>query len=101
WWESLLSFVRPRLVLAASAAALVLLVGASWLLLENRRLSQRLEQAKIGADTSIKQWQANAFTAEQRAQELEREIAALRERGGEMQAQIQQKQRELEALERT
>jgi hypothetical protein len=103
WWESLLAFVRPestRMALGAAAVALVLLVGAAWLLVENRRLAGRVQQARAEKDSLIQRSGANEAEAERKREELERQINALRAQGGEMETKIQQKQRELEALQR-
>ncbi len=100
WWESLIAFVRPRLALAASAAALVILFAAAWLWVENRRLSGSIEQALEERDLSIERSRTNEAEAQHRTQELERDISALRAQGGELETKIQQKQRELEALQR-
>ncbi len=102
WWESLTVFVRPqgtRLATTASvAAALALMVGAAWLLVENRRLSGHVQQAQAEKDSLIQRSGANEAEAELKRAELERDINALRAQGGEMEAKIQQKERELEAL---
>jgi len=100
WRESLLAFIRPRLAVAASAAALAALIGASWLVVENRRLSGGIEQAREERDSSIQQSRTEEAEAQRRMQELEREIGSLRAQGGELETKIQQKQREFEALQR-
>ena len=101
-WGLLLAFVRPRLAMAtAAAAALILLIGASWLYVQNRRLSNGLEQARGERDKFVQESHANDAEAERKRQELEREIAALRAQGGDLETRIQEKQRELEALQRT
>lgn len=104
WWESLLAFVRPqsaRMALGAAAAALVLVVGAAWLFVENRRLSGGIQQARAEKDSLIQRTGANEAEAERKRQELESQIVALRAQGGEMETKIQEKQRELEALQRS
>jgi hypothetical protein len=101
WWESLMVFIRPqgiRLAAAASAAALALMIGAAWLIVENRRLSGQVQQARAEKDSLIQRSGANEVEAERRREELERDITALRAQGGEMEARIQQKEGELEAL---
>lgn len=103
WWESLLTFARPQsalMALGAAAAALVLLVGAAWLLVENRRLSGGIQRAQLEKESLIQRSDADEAEAGRKRQELERQIAALRAQGGEMETTIQQKQRELEALQR-
>jgi len=72
----------------------------TWLFIENRRLSGGIQQAQVEKDSLIQRSGANEAEAERRRQELERQIAALRAQGGEMETKIQQKQRELEALQR-
>lgn len=103
WWESLLLFIGPpgnRLPAVAAVAALALLIGAAWLLVENRRLSSRVQQARVEKESLIQRSGANEEEAERKRAELERDISALRAQGGEMETKIQQKQRELEALQR-
>lgn len=103
WWESLQAFVRPqsaRMAFGSAVAALVLLVGAAWLFVENRRLSGRVQQAQVEKDSLIQRSGVNEAEADRKRQELERDITALRAQGGEMETKIQQKQRELEALQR-
>jgi hypothetical protein len=104
WWESLFSFINPkglRLTTAlASAAAVLVLAGAIWLFVENRRLASDVEQARAEKESLLQQSTLNEAEAEQKRQELERDIAALRLQGREMESAIQQKQRELEGLQR-
>lgn len=103
WWESLLSF-RLRLssgpMLAALAAVLVMLIGFSWLYVDNRRLSKSVEQGRAERDKLIDRARGKETEADREKQRLESEIAALRARGNEMDAAIQQKERELDALKR-
>jgi hypothetical protein len=102
WWESVLAFVRPRLVLATSLATLlILLLGGSWLYLQNRRLSEYVAQALKEKDLSMRQSQAREIQAAEQRQRVEGELAALRAQSGELQSQVQQKERELETLQRT
>lgn len=79
---------------------MILLLGGSWLYVQNRRLADRAAQAGGQRDDSSRQAQARAAAAERQRQELERETIALRAQGGELQSKIQQKQRELEASQR-
>ena len=102
WWESVLAFARPRLVPATSLATLlILLLGGSWLYLQNRRLSEHVAAALKEKDLSIRQTQAREIQAAEQRQQLERELATLRAQGGELRTQIQQKEHELETLQRT
>ena len=102
WWESVLAFARPRLVLATSLATLLfLLLGGSWLYLQNRRLSEHVAAALKEKDLSIRQAQAREIQAAEQRQQLERELATLRAQGGELRTQIQQKEHELATLQRT
>ena len=104
WWNSLQVFLRPRsvrLAFATSFATLALLVGAVGLVVENHRLSHRVEQARLEQDSSINRTHSNESDALIRQRELEREIADLRTQGGETQARLIQKQRELEALRKS
>ncbi len=104
WWQSLLASVRtnsPSLAFAASAALMLLLVGAGWLVIENRRLASRLDQAHSQRDSTIEQAGLSNKEAERTKQELEAEIASLRGRGNDMEARLQEKQRELQEFERT
>ena len=102
WWESLIVFIRPqgtRLAAAASvAAALVLMIGTAWLLVENQRLSGDVQKARAEKESLIERSGANEAEAERKREELERDITALRAQGGEMETKIKQKERELEAL---
>lgn len=101
WWESVMVFIRPqsmRLAAAASAVALALMIGAVWLSVENRRLSSHVQQARSEKDSLIQQSGTNEAEGERKREKLERDITALRAQGGEMEAKIQQKERELEAL---
>jgi anti-sigma factor RsiW len=104
WWNSLQSFVRPRSVrvaFATSFAALALLVGAVGLVIENHRLSDRVEQARREQDSSIDRTRSNQTDELIKQRELEAEIANLRTQGGEMQTKLIQKQRELETLRKS
>ena len=104
WGESLLSFLNPKglrwTTAMASAAALLLFASGIWLFVENRRLSNSVEQARAEKDSLLQQSTLNEVEAEQMRQELERDIAALRSQGKEMETAINEKQRELEALRR-
>lgn len=100
-WASFLTFVRPRLALATSLATLLIfLLGGSWLYLHNRRLSAAATLALRERDATIQQTQVREAEAARRRQELQDEIAALRAQGGELQSKIQQKERELDSLQR-
>lgn len=101
WWQAFLAFSRPRLAFAALAAALVALIGASWLVFENRRLSGGIEQARQERETLIRQNRTDDAETQLRIEELEREIGSLRSQGGELETKIKQKERELETLQRT
>ena len=104
WWNSLLAFLRPRsirLAFVTSFAALALLVGAVGLVIENHRLSHRVEQARREQDSSINRTRSNETDALIKQRELEGEIANLGTQSGEMQAKLIQKQHELEALRRS
>ena len=103
WWKSV-QFLRPRgvrLAFATSFAALALLVGVVGLVIENQRLSRRVEQARREQDSSIDRTRSNQTDAVIKQRELEAEIANLRTQGGEMQTKLIQKQRELETLRKS
>ncbi|MDQ6653106.1 MAG: hypothetical protein M3Y84_10225 [Acidobacteriota bacterium] len=104
WWNSLQAFLRPRsirLAFVTSFAALALLVGAVGLVIENHRLSHRVEQARHEQDSSIDRTRSNETDALIKQRELEGKIANLRTQGGELQAKLIQKQHELEALRKS
>ncbi len=101
WWKYVAAiFFAPnaRLALGTSAAAGVLLVGVVWLAIENRRLSRHVEQSRQEQVSLANQTRTSETEASLRERELEAEIAALRAKGSEMQAKVDQKQRELESL---
>jgi hypothetical protein len=102
WFESLRFFFTPpvRLPAVASAVVLGLLVCAGWLLVENRRLSTRVQQVRQEKDSLAQQVGVNDAAATRKQQDLEREIASLRSQGSEMETAIAQKERELEVLKR-
>ncbi len=102
WFESLRLFFTPltRVTGVASGTVLALLIGAGWLMVENRRLSNRIQRAQLEMDSMAQQTGASDAEATRKQQDLEREIAALRTQGSEMEATIAQKERELEALKR-
>jgi anti-sigma factor RsiW len=103
WWKSL-QFLRPRsvrLAFATSFAALALLVGAVGLVIENQRLSRRVEQARLEQNSSIDRTRSNQADALIKQRELEAEIANLQTQGGEMQTKLIQKQHELETLRKS
>ncbi len=103
WWNAFLAFrLAPssRVMLAAWVAVLVLAVGSAFLYVDNRRLSGRIEQARGEREALIGRSRSNEVEAERKSQTLEEEIAALRSRGGEMEAAIHQKEQELATLKR-
>ena len=103
-WNSLQVFLRPRSVRVAfvtSFAALVILAGAVGLVIENHRLSNRVEQTRLERDSSINRTRSDETDALIKQRELVGEIAKLQTQGGDMQAKLIQKQHELEALRRS
>ena len=100
WWSFLLLPNRPQLALAAMAAAFVLVVGATWLYVQNRVLTKRVEIAQSEQQVVINSSREKAEAAEIERQRLERENADLRAQSAEMQAKIQERERELDASKR-
>ena len=101
WWSSFTAFV-PRLVpIAAGALALILLVAASALYLQNRRLKNDVLQSQSDRDSFIRQSQSDRQTLDGKVDQLQREIATLRAQGGDLEAKVQEKQKELDALQRS
>ena len=88
-----------RLAVAASIA-MALLIGISWLALNNRRLNRDVDRASAERDELRRQADLNREEATLQARMLEQEIAELRASGTRMQKQLQQKEQELEALQR-
>lgn len=103
WLESLRLFFTPlnRATVFASALLIALLFGAVWLVVENRRLANTVREAKLENDALVQKSGVSNADATRKQQDLEREIAALRTQGSEMEAAVAQKERELEALKRT
>jgi len=102
WLESVRVFFTPmvRLTAVTTALVLALLVGASWLWIENRRLAKDVQQAKMRNESLTQAAGVSDAESVRKQQDLEREIAALRSKGGEMETTLAQKERELEALKR-
>ena len=100
WLESFSALLRPGWAYAATAAALVLFVIAGWLLIQNRRLSSGIEQARGERDSLQQRSTADQQFAERKAKELEEQIAALKTEGGQLKTDIDQKEKELEYLRR-
>jgi anti-sigma-K factor RskA len=100
WWKSFLAFrVGPGPMLAALSAALVMLIGLSWLYLDNRRLANRVEQGNV-ENGRLADRLSDRADSENEKQRLESEIAALKQRGAAVEATLRQKEEELEAIKR-
>jgi TolA-binding protein len=101
WWTSFTAFV-PRLVaMAAGASALIFLVAAFALYVQNRRLKNDVRQAQSDKESVIRQSESDGRTLDGKMAQLQREIADLRTQGGDLEAKVQEKQKELEALQRS
>ncbi len=102
-WQSLISFFNPinsRLAAGAVAASLLLVAGTIWLVIEYRRLSHEVQVASLDQKSLLERALNREVEGEQREEALEKEIAALRAAGKQMETEIQQKQNELEELKR-
>lgn len=100
FWRSFLAPLIPtnnRLALSAVVATLVVFAGTVWLVIENRRLSHEVQLASLDQKSLLDRARNSEIDAEQREQVLEKEIAALRAVGKEMEQEIREKQSELEA----
>jgi len=98
---------RPQFALAALATALVLLIAATGLFVQNRSLSRRAEIARLEEQAALNTSRDKDAAAEierQRAEierlRLERDNADLRTQSAEMNAKIQKRERELQASKR-
>lgn len=100
WWRTWFVPFRPRLAWAATAAAIAFLLISSWLWMQNRHLSNRVEKAQVEKDSLLHQSSVSENAAAQKARELEDQIAALKAEGGDLKASIELKEKELEALRR-
>ena len=100
WFESFSALFRPGWAYAATAAALALFVIAGWLVIQNRRLSSGIEQARGERDSVQQRSTVDQQAAERRAKELEEQIAGLKAEGGQLKADIDQKEKELANLRR-
>jgi len=101
WWSSFTAFVPKLVPIAAAAFALILLVVASSLYLQNRRLKNDVRQAQSDRDSVIRRSQSDGQTLDGKVDQLQREIANLRTQGGDLEAKVQEKQKELAALQRS
>jgi anti-sigma factor RsiW len=101
WWSSFTAFVPKLVPMAAGALALILLVTASSLYLQNRRLKNDVRQAQSDRDSVIRRSQSDGQTLDGKVDQLQREIANLRAQGGDLEGKVQEKQKELEALQRS
>jgi hypothetical protein len=100
WWKSFGAFkIGPVPMLAALSACLVMLVGLSWLFLDNRRLVNRVEQSNVENGRLADRLNKHA-DLEKDKQRLESEIAALKQRGDAVEATLRQKEQELEDIKR-
>lgn len=100
WWSFLWLPNRPQLALASMAIAFVLLVGGTWLYVQNRVLTKRVEIAQSKQQSILNSSREKAEAAEIERQRLEHENAGLRAQSTEMQAKIQERERELAASKR-
>jgi hypothetical protein len=100
WIEGLSSFFRPsfQFALVSSALAVVLLAGLGWLVFQNRRLSQRVEQVSQQNQSLIKQAGSSQQETSAKQAELQKEVAAQRAQASSLQATLDEKQRELDKL---
>ena len=94
--------LMPRLVpIAAGAFALIFLVAAGALYLQNRQLKNDVRQAQRDRESTIQQSQVEGQTLDAKMKQLQVEIANLRAQGGDLEAKIQEKQKELDALQQS
>jgi len=100
WTEVLSSFFRPNLqfALVSSVLAVVLLAALGWLVLQNRRLTQRTDELSQQNDSLIKQVGTNQAETLSKQTELQNEVAAQRAQASSLQATLDEKQRELDKL---
>jgi len=80
FWAKLAAMIRtPQFALSAALVIALILIGGSWLINERARWQQQLAQSQ--ADRSAK---------EQRARELESQVAQQRERNSQLSAELEQ-----------
>ncbi len=98
--EVLSAFFRPglRFALVSSALAVVLLAGLGWLVFQNRRLNQRMEEVSRQNESLIKQGGTNQADALSKQTDLQNEVATQRAQASSLQATLDEKQRELDKL---
>jgi anti-sigma factor RsiW len=88
WFRSLFSGQNRTFQLAAVATMLLIAAGAVWLLLENRRLRDEINDL-----------QAACTTLEQKEKEMARQVEGQRERERELEAQVETEQNGRRQLE--
>jgi Sec-independent protein translocase protein TatA len=93
WWRSLFG-LSNGFQWATVAGALALLIGASWLYVQNRTLSRSIEVARSENQELLNSSRDKDAAGEAQRQKLEHENADLR---NQMKATIEQKDRELKA----
>jgi len=100
WTELLSSFFRPGLqfALVSSALAVVLLASLGWLVFQNRRLGQRVEEVSKQNETLIKQAGSSQAETLAKQTDLQKEVEAQRAQAGTLQTTLDEKQRELDKL---
>lgn len=84
--------------LVTTAASLLLFAAVIWLVVQNNRLNRDAEQLDQHQKALIRQNRDSQAESASREQQLQSEIATLREQGSQMQGKIDEKQRELDSL---
>jgi hypothetical protein len=90
--------LKPGLVALASALGVLLMASGSWSVIQTLRSSRSLEQVRRERASLAEQSNAREMEAARDRSKLESEIAALQADKTAMQAQIEEKQQELERL---
>ena len=100
WTEVLASFFRPGLqfALVSSALAVVLLASLGWLVFQNRRLGQRVEEVSKQNESLIKQAGSSQAETLAKQTDLQKEVEAQRAQASTLQTTLDEKQRELDKL---
>lgn len=91
WWTSLRAFLssqHPAFRVAMAVAALVIVFGGAWLIVQTIQMQTRLQQL-----------QANLRESQQREQELEQQLAQQGARRDELTKQLERERNERERLE--
>lgn len=100
WFERPFALFRGSFAFAATAAAILLLILSGWLWMQNRRLSNSVEQARIEKESLQQRAALDHDSDSRKARELDDQLTALKAQDEALKSTIDQKDKELERLRR-